>query len=70
MDAMLIYALLAAVLLLLLVLVVVGVHLNRRLKDLHAALQDLAQSQRILANNPKNFEETKRINALKKNPYD
>lgn len=56
--------------LLLLLLVLVCVRLMQRLKNVQESLEDIAQSQRILANNPKSFEETKRINALKKNPYD
>jgi len=40
-------------------------------KQINASLKDIAESQRILANNPKSFEETKKVNALKnKSPYD
>jgi predicted PurR-regulated permease PerM len=53
-----------------LVLAVICYQIWHQAKSMNEALQDIAQSQRILANNPKNFEETKRINALKKNPYD
>ncbi len=37
----------------------------RQAEQINDSLQDIAKSQRILANNPKDFEETKRINALK-----
>ena len=44
----------------------------RQTEQINESLRDIAQSQRILANNPKDFEETKRINALNKNqsPFD
>ncbi len=43
----------------------------RQTEQMNLALQDIAKSQRILANNPKDFEETKKVNALKnKSPYD
>ncbi len=45
--------------------------LLRQTEQINASLQDIAKSQRILANNPKDFEETKRINALKnQSPFD
>ena len=37
---------------------------NQQLQ-LNQTLEDIARSQRILANNPKDFEETKRISQLK-----
>ena len=37
----------------------------RQAEQINHSLQDIAKSQRILANNPKDFEETKRINALR-----
>lgn len=43
----------------------------RQTEQMNLALQDIAKSQRILANNPKDFEETKKVNAMKnKSPYD
>ncbi len=38
----------------------------RQAEQINTSLKDIAQSQRILANNPKDFEETKKVNALKK----
>ncbi|KAA3639843.1 MAG: hypothetical protein DWP95_09640 [Proteobacteria bacterium] len=35
-------------------------------QKLTQTLEDIARSQRILANNPRDFEETKRINQLKR----
>ena len=40
----------------------------RQTEQINASLKDIAKSQRIMAKNPKNFEETKRINALKNPP--
>ena len=43
----------------------------RQTEQINDSLKDIAKSQRILANNPKDFEETKRANALKnQSPYD
>ncbi|MFV0542574.1 hypothetical protein [Marinicella pacifica] len=58
---------------LLIVSVMIGVYLlNKHLKNLtqkqqqiNQTLEDIARSQRILANNPKDFEETKRISQIK-----
>ncbi|GJM05937.1 MAG: hypothetical protein DHS20C09_19330 [marine bacterium B5-7] len=38
----------------------------RQVEQVNSSLQDIAKSQRILANNPKDFEETKKANSLKK----
>ena len=59
---------------LLIVSVMIGVYLlNKHLKNLtqkqqqiNQTLEDIARSQRILANNPKDFEETKRISQNKR----
>lgn len=37
----------------------------RQSEQINASLKDIAKSQRILANNPKDFEETKKVSALK-----
>ncbi len=37
----------------------------RQVEQINNSLSDIAKSQRILANNPRDFEETKRIKALK-----
>ncbi|MCB1583656.1 MAG: hypothetical protein R3E90_06265 [Marinicella sp.] len=37
----------------------------RQSQEINSHLKDIAESQRILANNPKSFEETKKVNALK-----
>jgi len=43
----------------------------RQTEQINDSLKDIAQSQRILAQNPKDFEETKRVNAIKnRTPYD
>ncbi len=43
----------------------------RQTEQINDSLKDIAKSQRILANNPKDFEETKKVNAMKnKSPYD
>ena len=39
--------------------------LMRQAEQINSSLKDIAQSQRILANNPRDFEETKKVNALK-----
>ena len=45
--------------------------LMRQTEQINKSLIDIAKSQRILANNPKDFEETKKVNSLKnKSPYD
>lgn len=45
--------------------------LMRQSQQINESLKDIAKSQRILANNPKDFEETKKANAMKnKSPYD
>ena len=45
--------------------------LMRQSQQINESLRDIAKSQRILANNPKDFEETKKANAMKnKSPYD
>jgi len=45
--------------------------LMRETRQINDSLKDIAESLRILANNPKNFEEKKKINALKnKSPFD
>ncbi|MFC3194920.1 hypothetical protein ACFODZ_11780 [Marinicella sediminis] len=45
--------------------------LMRETRQINDSLKDIAESQRILANNPKNFEEKKKINALKnQSPFD
>ena len=42
----------------------------RQGQQISSHLKDIAESQRILANNPKSFEETKKVNALKnKGPF-
>ncbi len=42
----------------------------RQAQQINKHLKDIAESQRILANNPKSFEETKKVNALKnKTPF-
>lgn len=38
----------------------------RQSEQINDSLKDIAKSQRIQANNPKDFEETKRINELSK----
>ncbi len=44
--------------------------ISRQVKSIDESIQDIAKSQRIQANNPKDFEETKRINELnKKSPF-
>ena len=43
----------------------------RQVEQLNDSLKDIAKSQRILARNPKDFEETKKVSALKnQSPYD
>ncbi|MCX7545844.1 hypothetical protein [Marinicella gelatinilytica] len=42
-------------------------NIQKQQHQLNQSLEDIARSQRILANNPKDFEETKRINQLKRN---
>jgi predicted PurR-regulated permease PerM len=37
----------------------------RQAEQINSSLKDIAQSQRILANNPKDFEETKKANAMR-----
>ena len=37
----------------------------RQAEQINDSLKDIAKSQRILANNPKDFEETKKVNAMK-----
>jgi len=37
----------------------------RQAEQINDSLKDMAKSQRILANNPKDFEETKKANAIK-----
>ncbi len=37
----------------------------RQVEQMNDSLKDMAKSHRILANNPKDFEETKKANALK-----
>jgi CHASE3 domain sensor protein len=45
--------------------------LMRQSQQINESLKDIAKSQRILSNNPKDFEETKKANAMKnKSPYD
>ena len=45
--------------------------LMRQSQKINESLRDIAKSQRILANNPKDFEETKKANAIKnKSPFD
>jgi CHASE3 domain sensor protein len=45
--------------------------LMRETRQTNDSLKDIAESLRILANNPKNFEEKKKINAMKnKSPFD
>ena len=39
--------------------------ISKQMKSIDESIQDIAKSQRIQANNPKDFEETKRVNALK-----
>lgn len=41
--------------------------INNQQEKLNQTLEDIARSQRILANNPRDFEETKRISQLKRN---
>lgn len=41
--------------------------INNQQQKLNQTLEDIARSQRILANNPRDFEETKRISQLKRN---
>ncbi len=42
-------------------------NIHKQQQQLNQTLEDIARSQRILANNPKDFEETKRISQLKRN---
>lgn len=42
---------------------------NEQQQKLNQTLADIARSQRILANNPKDFEETKRISQNKREPF-
>ncbi len=45
--------------------------IHRQAKQINEHLKDIAKSQRILAKNPKDFEETKIVNAQKnQSPYD
>lgn len=59
--------------LLLLLIIVTLIFFNRiyrQTQQINKHLKDIAESQRILANNPKSFEETKKVNALKnKTPF-
>lgn len=66
-----IIGLLFVVLALFILMAVFFYKLMRQTEQMNQSLKDIAQSQRILANNPKDFEETKKANALKnKSPYD
>ena len=40
--------------------------INEQQEKLIQTLEDIARSQRILANNPRDFEETKRISQIKR----
>ncbi len=40
-------------------------NIQKQQQQLNQTLEDIARSQRILANNPRDFEETKRIRQLK-----
>lgn len=40
-------------------------NIQKQQHQLNQSLEDIARSQRILANNPKDFEETKRISQIK-----
>lgn len=40
--------------------------INEQQQKLIQTLEDIARSQRILANNPRDFEETKRISQIKR----
>ncbi|VAW46816.1 hypothetical protein MNBD_GAMMA02-296 [hydrothermal vent metagenome] len=43
----------------------------RQTEQINGSLKDIAKSQRILSKNPKDFEETKKVSALKNHsPYD
>ena len=66
-----IIGLLFVVLALFILMAVFFYKLMHQTEQMNQSLKDIAQSQRILANNPKNFEETKTANAIKnKSPYD
>ncbi len=66
-----IIGLLFVVMALFILLAVFFFKLMRQADQINRSLNDIAQSQRILANNPKDFEETKKANAMKnKSPYD
>lgn len=66
-----IIGLLFGIMALFILMVVFFYKLIRQTQQTNDHLKDIAESQRILANNPKSFEETKKVNALKKNsPYD
>lgn len=66
-----IFGLLFVILALFVLMAVFFYKLINQSKEINQHLKDIAESQRILANNPKSFEETKKVNALKKkSPYD
>lgn len=59
-----IMVLLFMVLSLLIWMVALFYKMKSQVEQINESLKDIAKSQRILAKNPKNFEETKRVNAL------
>lgn len=58
-------ALLFVVMSLFILMAVFFYKIMRQTEQINESLKDIAKSQRILANNPKDFEETKKVNALK-----
>jgi len=66
-----IISLLFAIMALFILMAVFFYKLLYQAKQINMTLEDIAKSHRIIANNPKDFEETKKVNALKnKSPYD
>lgn len=65
-------SLLNSLVLIFIVVTIIFYHrIHRQAKQINEHLKDIAKSQRILAKNPKDFEETKIVNAQKnQSPYD